>query len=113
MHFSDKDPTDLGNVLTGLGYTSRADLQEALGSQDSLEVLLGRFLISRGLINEAQLQEALQVQQDLRSQDKFKRAMASAKLAVQSRTHIRDLALAISEKSGMVRQASLVKARGR
>lgn len=113
MHFSDKDPTDLGNVLTGLGYASREDLQDALQSQESLEVLLGKFLITRGLINETQLQEALQVQRDLRSPDKFKRAMASAKLAVQSRSHIQDLARAVSTKSGMVREACLVKAKAR
>lgn len=105
--FSERDPTDLGSILTHLGYADQEQIQGVLAEKETVETLMGKLLIARGILDEVQLDEALELQADLRGKDKFKRAMAAAKIASTSKTRIRELAEAISVKSAVVRQHCL------
>lgn len=78
-----EDPTSLGSILVAMGTISPDDLKAAVSLQERLSTdeLLGKLLVAEGGCTQEQIAIALSAQDDMRSRDKSKQALAVASIA--------------------------------
>ena len=77
------DPTSIGCILVAMSVVTPEQLSDAVAQQEraSLEHLLGKLLVADGHCTSEQLKIALEAQEDMRSRDTRKQAMAVAEIA--------------------------------
>jgi len=77
------DPTSLGSILVAMGTISPDSLKAAVEMQERLSTdeLLGKLLVAEGGCTQEQVAIALSAQDDMRSRDKSKQALAVASIA--------------------------------